>query len=64
MRPIRVGWSELSQKFYAFQSYNIKDGVMVVTGKKYDVTQDIAAAIHEHGVSFTCIKERSVKKRA
>lgn len=57
-KPIRVFYSELSEKFYASSSYKeLGNGTVVITGKKYDVTQDIAAAIVKHEVTFTEVKK-------
>ena len=52
-RPIRVLWSPLSNRFYATQNYKEKNGVITITGAKYDVTQEIAAAIDQHEITFT-----------
>jgi hypothetical protein len=52
-KPIRVFWSPLSGKFYASQKYKDNgDGTVTITGKKYDVTQDIARIIIEEEVTF------------
>jgi len=52
-KPIRVFYSELSGRFYASQQYHEQaTGVVVITGAKYDVTQDIARAIVAHEVTF------------
>jgi 2-keto-3-deoxy-6-phosphogluconate aldolase len=51
-KPIRVFYSELSGEFYATDAYRIKDGVAVITGRKDNVTQDIARAVVNHGVTF------------
>ena len=53
-KPIRVFWNPLSQKFYASRAYKqIKPGIVVITGEKFDVTHDIAEAIVENNVTFT-----------
>ena len=52
-QQIRVFWSALSGKFYATGSYKEDGDKVVVTGKKYDVTQAIASAIMAHELSFT-----------
>jgi hypothetical protein len=64
-RPIRVFYSELSGRFYASQHYREVDRgcvgavegaerfYVVITGKKYDVTNDIAAAVVKHDLEFT-----------
>lgn len=58
-KPIKVFYSDLSSKggtFYATQHYREEERngktFYVITGKKYDVTQDIARAIVEHDVEF------------
>lgn len=52
-KPIRVFFSELSRRFYATRAYRIDDnGMVTVTGEKFDVTDDIAALIERHGVTF------------
>ena len=59
MKRIRVFWSPLSRKFYASRAYKeIKPGIVEITGEKFDVTQDIAAAIVENNVTFTERKEQ------
>jgi hypothetical protein len=52
-KPIRVFFSELSRRFYATRAYRIDDrGIVTVTGKKFDVTNDIAGLIEQHEVEF------------
>jgi hypothetical protein len=59
IKPIRVFWSPLSRRFYASRSYKeIKSGIVEITGEKFDVTQDIAAAIMENGVTFTEVVDK------
>ena len=59
IKPIRVFWSPLSRRFYASRAYKeIKPGVVEITGDKFDVTQDIAAAIMENGVTFTEVVDK------
>jgi hypothetical protein len=59
IKPIRVFWSPLSRKFYASRAYKeIKPGVVEITGEKFDVTQDIASAIVENGVTFTEVVDK------
>ncbi len=54
MKPIRVFYSDLSGKFYATSAWKeIKPGIVEVTGKKFDVTQDIASIIIEKDITFT-----------
>ena len=53
-KPIRVFYSSLSQRFYASRSYKqIKEGVVEITGEKFDVTDDIAAMVIEHEIVFS-----------
>jgi len=58
-RPIRVFYSTLTDTFYATQHWQEKDGHIVVTGKKYDVTQDVARAVVEHEVVFAPVKQEA-----
>lgn len=52
-KPIRVFYSPLSGRFYASQHYREEaNGIVVVTGAKYDVTNDIGAAVVEHDLEF------------
>lgn len=61
-KPIRVFYSELSQRFYAARAYRIKrDGdreLVTVTGDKFDVTDDIASAIKAHDLEFTPLTQK------
>lgn len=52
-RPIRVFYSPLSGRFYATSRYRHERGHVVITGKKYEVTDDIGAAVVEHELEFT-----------
>lgn len=53
-KPIRVFWSPLSQRFYASRAYREEEGgCFVITGQKFDVTNDIAAAITRHDITFS-----------
>jgi hypothetical protein len=53
-KPIRVFWSPLSRRFYASRAYKeIRPGVVEITGEKFDVTNDIAEQIVNHGLVFT-----------
>lgn len=52
-KPIRVFFSVLSRRFYATRAYRIDDdGIVTVTGEKFDVTDDIASLIEKHNVEF------------
>lgn len=58
-KPIRVFWSELSNRFYAVDRYRIDKkhpNVAVITGEKYDVTNDIASAIKKYEITFREVK--------
>jgi hypothetical protein len=60
MKPIKVFWSPLSQRFYASRAYKqIQPGVVEITGDKFDVTNDIAEQIIAHGITFTEKQEAS-----
>lgn len=52
-KPIRIFFSELSRRFYATRAYRIEaSGVVTVTGEKFDVTNEIAALIEKHDLTF------------
>lgn len=52
-KPIKVFYSELTGQFYAARAYKIDSkGRVEITGEKFNVTQDIARAIVEHGIEF------------
>jgi len=51
-KPIRVFYSTLSGRFYATRGYTISNGIVTVTGEKFDVTNDIGAAVREHRLEF------------
>ena len=53
-KPIRVFYSPLSQRFYATAHYR-EDGKghTIVTGEKFDVTNDIAEATIHYEIEFT-----------
>ena len=53
MKPIKVFYSELSGRFYATQYYKEdRRGFVTITGKKYDVTDDIGAAVTKYKLQF------------
>lgn len=57
-KPIKVFYSELSGRFYASQYYKRKnDSTMLITGEKFDVTNDIGAAVKKYDLEFTVMKE-------
>lgn len=52
-KPIRVFYSRLTGKFYATKHYKINaKGQVLVTGKKYDVTDDVANIITQFQIEF------------
>jgi hypothetical protein len=52
-KPIRVFFSSLSRRFYATRAYREEEnGLITVTGEKFDVTNDIAGLIEQHNVTF------------
>lgn len=57
-KPIRVFYSELSGHFYATAHYKEANGIITITGEKFDVTQDIARAIVTHDLEFTPIRRK------
>lgn len=53
MKPIKVFWSPLSRRFYASRAYKQeRPGVVLITGEKFDVTNDIAELILKHEITF------------
>lgn len=53
-KPIRVFYSVLSGRFYATRSYReVKPGLVECAGEKFDVTNDIAGAIVQRGITFS-----------
>ena len=52
-KPIKIFFSELGNRFYASDRWKEEgNGVVIITGKKYDVTDDIARLIKHYGISF------------
>lgn len=51
-KPIKVFWSEIRQRFYASAYYKQEGNHVTITGEKFDVTDDIAAAIVKHDIEF------------
>ena len=64
MKPIRVFWSLLGQRFYASRAYKQEGDHVRILGEKFDVTDDIAAAMEKYGITFRKVdaskKEKSV----
>ena len=53
-KPIRVFYSPLSTRLYATSHYTISsEGLVTVTGERFDVTNDIGEIINRHCVTFT-----------
>ena len=53
VRPIRVFYSVLSLRFYATRAWKeVRPGLVVCTGERFDVTDDIAAMVLEHNIEF------------
>jgi len=53
-KPIRVFYSELSGRFYATAHYKQTfPTVVTIMGAKYDVTDDIGAAVTRYELEFT-----------
>lgn len=52
-KPIRIFYSDLARRFYAARAYkDIGGGVTVITGEKFDVTDEIAALIKHYRITF------------
>jgi hypothetical protein len=59
-RPIRVFYSVLSQRFFATRAWKeVRPGLVECTGERFDVTDDVANLIQEHGIVF---KKREEQK--
>lgn len=60
VKPIRVFYSELSGRFYASRAYRVKqDGekeLVTITGEKFDVTNDIGAAVKKYNLEFKLVQ--------
>lgn len=53
-KPIRVFWSPLSHRFYASRAYQqTSPNTVTITGEKFDVTDDIAAMVLKHDITFS-----------
>lgn len=61
-KPIRVFWSILGQRFYASDRYKIEGERVTITGEKFDVTDDIAAAVVRNEIEFQAEKAREPLK--
>lgn len=65
-KPIRVFYSELSQRFYATRAWKTvkrtNDAEIIeVTGEKFDVTDDIGRIMEKFGVTFTPLKPKEAE---
>ena len=52
-KPIKVFYSPFTERFYATRAYKRKGDIFIITGEKYDVTDDIASSIEKHGLTFS-----------
>lgn len=58
-KPIRIFWSPLSRRLYASRAYKESGpGIVTITGERFDVTNDIAALIEKHGITFDRAEKR------
>jgi hypothetical protein len=58
-KPIRIFFSVLSQRFYATRAWREvpgKPGVIVASGEKFDVTNEIAGLIEQYNVTFNKVE--------
>jgi hypothetical protein len=46
-KPMLIRKSSLTGRWYAFTSYKQTDKALIVTGKKWDVTEEIAKAVEQ-----------------
>lgn len=52
-KPIRVFFSPFSRRFYASRAYKEEvNGVVTITGQKFDVTNDIAGLVLANDITF------------
>jgi hypothetical protein len=60
-KPIRVFYSPLSGRLYATRYYKIENGLVTVTGEKFDVTSDVGAAVVENNLTFSVRAEEKAE---
>jgi hypothetical protein len=64
LKPIRIFYSELSQRFYASRAWrtvkttNDKE-IVEITGQKFDVTDELGALITKHKIEFAPIAKEA-----
>lgn len=59
MKPIRLFWSPLTQRIYATRSYREdRNGFVVVTGAKDDVTNEVGRIVTTYQLEFTPLKHK------
>lgn len=64
MKPIRIFWSPLSQRFYVSRAYKeIRPGVVEITGQKFDVTADISALVLNNDIEFWDAEDPKSRQR-
>jgi hypothetical protein len=51
-KPIIVVYSELGGRFYATDRYKQEGNHLVITGEKFDVTNQIGEAITKYDIEF------------
>lgn len=61
-KPIKVFYSEMSGRFYASRAYKEVRAssdriIFVITGEKFDVTDDIGYAVTHFDIEFSEIEE-------
>ena len=57
-KPIKVFYSILSGRFYASQYYKQGENATIITGAKFDVTDDIGRAVNQNGLTFIETKKK------
>lgn len=62
-KPIRIFDTQLTDQpeFYASNQYRIKDGRVILTGEKTDVTQDILRLVVKYELSHKTMIRRTVE---
>jgi len=59
-KPIRLFWSPLTRRIYATRSWKEdRSGYVVVTGEKFDVTDDVGRIVTTENLEFTPVKKKA-----
>lgn len=59
-KPIRLFWSPLTRRIYATRSWKEDGpGYVIVTGEKFDVTDDVGRIVTTEKLKFTPVKKKA-----